>query len=97
MLYTWILGVNPRCDLEMKWKRKKKLSEFGDIMVLKTGPDRPVEPSIGELSGSVRSMNHFLPNQHWNVQINSWTVEPDDPSDFLQTGHILDNKFLFTM
>ena len=32
-------------------------------MVLKTGPDRPVgsvQPSTGELSGSVRSMNRFV-------------------------------------
>ena len=28
-------------------------------------------------------------NRHWTVQTNGWTVEPDKPFDFLQTGHSL--------
>ena len=64
-------------------------------MVLKTRLDRSVRP----VNYPVRSAQWTIlwSNRHWIVQTDDWTVEPDDPFDFLQTGHTLDNKFLFTM
>ena len=62
-------------------------------MVLKTEPDQPVgsvQPSTGELFGQ---WTVLLSNWHWTVQTNGWTIEPDDLSDFLQTGHNLKQVF----
>ena len=64
-------------------------------MVLKTEPDQPVgsvQPSTGELFGQ---WTVLLSNWHWTVQTNGWTIEPDDLSDFLQTGHNLKQVFVY--
>ena len=64
-------------------------------MVLKTRPDRsnrrPVNYPVWSAQWTV-----WLSNRHWTVQTDGWTVEPDDPSGFLQTGHNLKQVF-FTM
>ena len=47
-------------------------------------------PSTGELSGLVHLNEPFHgQNQHWTIQIDDWTTEPDKPSGFLQTSQTL--------
>ena len=64
-------------------------------MVLKIGPNwpiRPVELSTGELSIWSISMNRFVIKpalNRLNQRLNRWTIEPNKPSNFLQTSHTL--------
>ena len=65
-------------------------------MVLKTGPDqpvRPVQPSTGELFGSIRFNEPFVVKPVLNRTNRPVFCKPDKPSGFLQTGYTIETIF----
>ena len=69
-------------------------------MVLKTGPAgpvRPVEPSIGELSGSVRFNEPFVVEPALNRSNRRLNRQTGQTVQFFPNRLHLKNNFLFTM